>query len=162
MAKIMTLPKIGVNMTEAVIERWAVKPGDTVHEGDLVLVAETDKATQDIFATETGVVGKLMAAEGDKVLIHEPLVMFLAEGEAMDEEAVMESAPEAPKTVEAPAAAAPTAAVQTPAAQKDRIRISPLARKLAKELGMDERALRPQKPGCRIVKKDVLAFSQAV
>ena len=56
MAKIMTLPKIGVNMTEAVIDKWNVKPGDVVHEGDAIMQAETDKATQDICATEAGIV----------------------------------------------------------------------------------------------------------
>ena len=52
MARKMALPKIGVNMTEAVIAKWLVKPGDVICEGDAIIEAETDKSTQEIYATE--------------------------------------------------------------------------------------------------------------
>ena len=65
MTRTMTLPKIGVNMTEAVVDSWFVKEGDRVREGDAILLAETDKATQDIYATDSGIVAKLLVKEGD-------------------------------------------------------------------------------------------------
>ena len=67
MSKKMALPKIGVNMTEAMIAKWLIKPGDRIQEGDPVLEAETDKSTQEIYATESGVVSRLLAEEGDTV-----------------------------------------------------------------------------------------------
>ena len=54
MARIMTLPKIGVNMTEATVVRWLVSVGDTVKKEEPVLEAETDKSTQEIYATVHG------------------------------------------------------------------------------------------------------------
>ncbi len=161
MAKVMTLPKIGVNMTEAVIDKWLVKPGDTVKEGDAILQAETDKATQDIYATESGVVGRLIAAEGDKVQIYEPIMLLVGEGEELSEETPIE--PEAPASVPpvtAPAQA-PAVAAAAPMAGKSRVRISPLAKRVAREMGLDVASLKPGKPGARIVKEDVLAFAAA-
>jgi len=162
MPRTMTLPKIGVNMTEAVIDEWFVKPGDTVSEGDAIFLAETDKATQDIYATESGVVGKLLAEQGDKVEIHQPIMILLDEGEEYTEDTA-ETVPEAKeeKTTEE-AAAKPAAPAVTAVRQTgDRIRISPLARKLAKEKGIDIAALKPAAPGKRIVKADVLAYTPA-
>jgi len=76
MAKRMTLPKIGVNMTEATIMKWLIQPGDIINEGDAVMEAETEKATQEIFATESGIVAKLLFEEGETVECHEDIIVF--------------------------------------------------------------------------------------
>lgn len=83
MAKKMTLPKIGVNMEEAVVNKWLVKVGDRVEEGDAIMEAETDKANQEICATDSGIVGRLLVREGDTVQCNEPIILLLDEGETV-------------------------------------------------------------------------------
>lgn len=160
MAKTMTLPKIGVNMTEAVVDSWFVKVGDRISEGDAIFLAETDKATQDIYATESGIVAKLLVNEGDKVQIHDPIMVLVDEGETLSEEAVMEKEEQpiqqAEKAAEKPAH---KPALPVAAEKGDKARISPLAKKLAREMGIDVGSIAPGEPGKRIVKADVLAFA---
>jgi pyruvate dehydrogenase E2 component (dihydrolipoamide acetyltransferase) len=128
MPEMMNMPKIGVNMTEAVILEWKVKEGDVIKEGDHILDAETDKAVQEIFATDSGVIEKILVGQGEKAICQEPLILFET-GEA------------APVTIE-----------------KQRIRISPLAKKIAKDNGIDISDIRPAKSGDRIIKADVLRY----
>ena len=164
MARTMTLPKIGVNMTEAIVDSWYVKEGDRIAEGDAILLAETDKATQDIYATDSGVVGKLLAKEGDKVQIGEPILLLLDEGEVFSEETVIikqDAAAPAVKAEKVPDKADAAMKPLPAAGVRERKRISPLARKLAKELGIDIDKLTPAEPGKRIVKADVLAYAEA-
>ena len=156
MAKKMALPKIGVNMTEAVITKWLVKTGDTIKDGDPVLEAETDKSTQEIYATESGVVAKLLAAEGETVQCYQDILVLTAEGETYTENSAAEkpaASPKADAVVQKPLADMTSAAVYSA-----KIRVSPLAKKTAKDMGIDLRMVQPETPGARIVKKDVLAF----
>lgn len=164
MPRTMTLPKIGVNMTEAVIDEWFVKEGDTVSEGDAIFLAETDKATQDIYATDSGIVGKLLVSEGEKVEIHQPIMELLDEDEAhMDEEKIsVPVAQAAPAAEEVKVQAAKAAVKPAVSADGTRVSISPLAKKLAKERGIDIADLKPGAPGKRIVKADVLAYTPPV
>lgn len=166
MAKKMALPKIGVNMTEAVITKWLVKPGDEIKDGDPVLEAETDKSTQEIYATESGVVAVLLAAEGETVQCYQDILVLAEEGETYAESGA-ETKPAAaemtPETVPAAAAFVQQIAESAvlAAAHTVRIRVSPLAKKTAKDLGIDLSMVQPAQPGARIVKKDVLAFAFA-
>lgn len=166
MARKMALPKIGVNMTEAVIAKWLVKPGDKVAEGDAIIEAETDKSTQEIYATEGGIVAKLLADEGQTVECYADILVLVDEGEEYKEEAApakKEEPTAAAPATPAPAPAAPAAAV-TPAPVASaavsgaRVRVSPLAKKIAKENGIDYHMVPPATPGGRIVKNDVLTF----
>lgn len=158
MAKTMTLPKIGVNMTEAVVDSWFVKEGDRINEGDAIFLAETDKATQDIYATESGIVAKLLVKEGDKVQIHDPILVLVDEGETLFEETVMKKEEEPKKQAEI-AIEKPVKKLALSGPSGDKTRISPLAKKLAREMGIDVGTLVPSEPGKRIVKADVLAFA---
>lgn len=163
MAKIMTLPKIGVNMTEATIGRWLVKVGDTVKLEDPVLEAETDKSTQEIYATEEGVVAKLFAEEGDTVQCYENLMALVEEGEEYIEEAVEKAEKKtepSPKAEEPLKESAGLTALEVKSSGA-RIRISPLAKKMAKDMGIPIEAVRPATPGGRIVKADILAYKPA-
>lgn len=162
MAKIMTLPKIGVNMTEATIGKWLVEVGDVVKMEDPILEAETDKSTQEIYATEEGIVAKLFAGEGDTVQCYENLMALVEEGEEYVEEAEVPKAKEEVPKADAPVTSAETKAVSLPGTTKEgRIRISPLAKKMAKEMGIPLNAITPAIPGGRIVKADVLAYKPA-
>lgn len=164
MSKIMALPKIGVNMTEAVVDEWFVKPGDVISKGDAIFLAETDKATQEIFATDSGIVGKLLAAQGDTVQINEPIMVLLDEGEEYSADAP--AAPTAEKKAGAEETKVVIAKAQTPAVIKSttdkRVRISPLARKTAKEKRLDITKLSPAEPGKRITQSDVLRYADSV
>ena len=81
MPKYLVLPKIGLNMEEGVISEWLIKPGDKVEKEQMVVRAETDKAVQDIFATESGIVYKLLVQPGDVVPCQEKIAVLLDEGE---------------------------------------------------------------------------------
>ena len=165
MARKMALPKIGVNMTEAVIAKWLVKPGDTVNEGDPIIEAETDKSTQEIYATEGGIVAKLLADEGETVECYTDIMVLIDEGEEYKEEEEAPVKAEEPKAEEPKVQAAPPAApapvpaqAAAPAPAGARVRVSPLAKKIARENGIDFHIVPPAVPGGRIVKNDVLNF----
>ncbi len=104
------MPGLGADMTEGTLVLWMVKPGDSVKRGDIVAIIGTDKADIEAEIFETGVVEKLIAQPGDKLPVGAPLALIRGLGEA-------------PIAEEAPA--------------KERLRASPLARKLAKDLGVD-------------------------
>ncbi len=163
MARIMTLPKIGVNMTEATVVRWLVSVGDTIKKDEPVLEAETDKSTQEIYATEEGIVAKLFVDEGDTVPCHDRLIAFVDEGEEYTEEEEQPAPRAAEQSVESEKKVAPEAISDAPKSPQKfadgRVRISPLARKMAKELGISLERLSPAVPGGRIVKADVLAYT---
>ena len=160
MAKKMALPKIGVNMTEAVIAKWLVKPGDSIKDGDAIIEAETDKSTQEIYATESGIIAKLLVSEGDTVPCYSDIMVLVEEGEEYKEEDTEQPVEEPKKKPEEEAAVSITPKIQMVevAKQGDRVRVSPLAKKMAKENGIDFHMIPPAIPGSRIVKNDVLRF----
>ncbi len=165
MAKFMTLPKIGVNMVEGVISEWLVAEGDSIKFGDMALRAETDKDIQDIPADQGGTVLKIIAQPGDVVECYAPIAIVGEAGEKFDDllkelESGGGAAAAAPAEEEAaPAAAAPAAAPAAEAAPVGRVKISPLARKIAKEMGIDYTKVTPK--GVRITKADILAYKEA-
>ncbi len=162
MPKFLVLPKIGMNMEEGVISEWLVKPGDYVEKEQMVVRAETDKSVQDMFATESGIVYKLMAEPGDTVPCQGKIAMLLDEGEAPPADDGATDAPVAPATACAPvvSGAPVVAATSTSAVQGSRIRISPLAKKMAKEFGIALEDLSPAVAGKRITKADVLRMKE--
>ena len=76
MPTILTLPKIGINMTEAKIVEWLVKEGDYIEQEQAIIEAETDKATQEITSTDTGVLARTIAKPGDTIEIEKPIVIL--------------------------------------------------------------------------------------
>lgn len=174
MAIELKMPALSPTMEEGTLAKWLVKEGDTVASGDILAEIETDKATMEFEAVDEGVVTKILVAEGtDGVKVGTPIALIGGEGE----EAPAAAAPapaEAPKAPEAPAAApaqekaAPAPApVETPAAPAkpaaapavradgERIKASPLARKLAEAQGIDLKTLTGSGPGGRIVRADL-------
>ena len=114
MPKYLVLPKIGMDMEEAMIDEWLVQPGDKVEKEQMVVRAETDKAIQDIFATESGIVYKLLAEPGDLVPCQQRIAILLDEGEEYSEDAetqmAQESEPQDGTAEESQAAQSPSAA----------------------------------------------------
>lgn len=163
MPKYLVLPKIGMNMEEGVITEWLIKPGDHVKKEQMVIRAETDKAIQDMFATESGIVYKLLVNPGDVVPCQGKIAMLLDEGEEapLDDEtrketdSLSENADTASKIEEHHAAIS-----KVVKAEKCKIRISPLAKKIAKEFNIPVDSIKPAIEGERIVKADVLRVKE--
>ena len=158
------MPALSPTMEEGTLAKWLVKEGDTVSSGDLLAEIETDKATMEFEAVDEGVVGKILVAEGsENVAVNTPIAVLLEDGESADDIGTASSAPapaaveEAPAKEEAPAAAPATApAPAAPvAADGNRIFASPLARRIAKDKGLDLSQIKGSGPKGRIVKADV-------
>ena len=159
------MPALSPTMEKGKLAKWLKHEGDTVRSGDVIAEIETDKATMEVEAVDEGRLGKIMVPEGtDDVAVNTPIAMILADGE--DASAIAASAPQAApaKPAEAkPAEVKPqmTAPASQPAAaprsdaSDGRIFASPLARRLAKEGGVDIRLLKGSGPNGRIVKVDV-------
>ena len=186
MANIIDMPKLSDTMTVGTLVKWLKKEGDAVKNGDMLAEVETDKATMELECFFTGTLLKIFAAGGSQVEVGTPLCAIGKPGEKVDVPAGKSSAPAAatapaPQAEAAPAqkpaaAPAPTAAPAKPAASEPapaaapapaassgdgRVKISPLARKLAAEKGVDPASLTGSGPGGRIVRADVLAASNA-
>ncbi|MEL7278661.1 MAG: 2-oxo acid dehydrogenase subunit E2, partial [Pseudomonadota bacterium] len=159
------MPALSPTMEEGTLAKWNVKEGDDVASGDVIAEIETDKATMEFEAVDEGTIGKILVAEGTEgVKVNDLIAVLLEDGESMDDAA---AAPEAaasaapPPSAESPAAASPAAApvATAPAApaapQGARVFASPLARRIAKEKGLDLASVKGSGPHGRIVKADV-------
>ena len=160
----MVLPKIGVNMTEAVIAKWLVRVGDKVEEGEAIAEAETDKSVQEIYSTDSGIVAQFLFSEGETVQCYQDMLIFVDEGETFAGDTPVsqnETKASVPPAETAEPETAPAVSSKSALSAVDRVRISPLAKKMAAELGIDPARVRPGTPGGRIVKADILAFRSA-
>lgn len=150
----VNLPKLGQTMEEAVIEKWHVKEGDTVKKGDILLEITTDKATLEVESYVSGTVRKLLAEDGETKSVGTPIAFIGSPDEEIpDISRLQKPAPAkaAPETAPAPAKK------ETPAAsgKPDRVRATPRAKKLARDLGVDISTLTGTGPGGRITEDDV-------
>ena len=155
------MPALSPTMEEGTLAKWLVKEGDTVKSGDLLAEIETDKATMEFEAVDEGVIGKITVAEGtDNVKVGTVIAVMAGEGgeetpAPAPAPAKAEAAPApAAKVEEAPKAAAPAAA-PAPKAEGDRIKASPLAKRIAAEKGVDLSNVSGSGPNGRIVKADL-------
>ena len=153
----LKMPALSPTMEEGTLARWLVKVGDSVSSGDLLAEIETDKATMEFEAIDDGVVTQLLVAEGAEG-VKVGTVIALIQGE--DEEVkpapkavAAEPKVEAPAPVAVPVAAAPVAK----ASAEDRVKASPLAKRIATELGVDLSTVTGTGPNGRIVKVNVEA-----
>jgi pyruvate dehydrogenase E2 component (dihydrolipoamide acetyltransferase) len=177
MATYIEMPKLADTMTEGTLLKWHKKEGDKVEIGDIVADVQTDKATMEMEAFTQGTLHKFLIEEGQKVPIGARLALVLAKGEKPPADGAADEKPAAPaaKAQEAPApdasvagksekaaSAAPSAESAQPKAEGgDRIKSSPLARKVAKDKGVELSGLQGTGPGGRIVARDVESSSAA-
>lgn len=175
----ITMPALSPTMEEGNLSKWLVKEGDTVKSGDVIAEIETDKATMEVEAVDEGIVAKLVVPAGtEAVKVNALIAILAAEGEdvaaaassggggAASAEALKA---DAPKAEAAPAArgsdssagdkpvsdAKPAPSTPAPVADGKRVFSSPLARRLAKEAGLDLSAVSGSGPHGRVVKADV-------
>ena len=173
----LKMPALSPTMEEGTLATWLVKEGDTVSSGDILAEIETDKATMEFEAVDEGTIAKILVPEGsDGVKVGTPIALLAAEGEDASAAAAApapkpDATPKAPapKAAEAPPPAPsppPQAAVETPAApaapaaaperqEGERVKASPLARRLAEAQGIDLATLKGSGPGGRIVRADL-------
>ena len=152
------MPALSPTMEKGKLAKWLKKEGDKVKSGDILAEIETDKATMEVEAVDEGTIGKLLIAAGtDDVAVNTPIAVILGDGEKPGE-APAAPAPK-PAPAAAPAAPAVTAASPAPAPaakpEGGRVFASPLARRVAKQKGIDIAALLGSGPHGRIVLKDV-------
>lgn len=165
MATPVLMPALSPTMTEGTLARWLKKEGEAVKAGDVLAEIETDKATMEVEAVDEGILGRILVPDGTaNVKVNAPIAMMLAEGEtAPSGDVPVTTAPSvaaAPAAPAAPVPAAAAAASPAPVANGHdaaRVFASPLARRMAKQAGIDLSALRGSGPNGRIVRADVEA-----
>jgi pyruvate dehydrogenase E2 component (dihydrolipoamide acetyltransferase) len=166
MADVIRMPKLGFDMAEGTLLRWMIDEGQPVAKGQVVAEIETDKATVEVDAQVEGTLHKHLIQAGTIVPIGTPIAIIGAEGEQIDIDAlvgpaqVIETEPEAEQVPPEPASASPAfPTAESDASLPDGVRASPVARRLAKERGLDLSMIRGSGPGGRIVKRDVESAS---
>lgn len=154
------LPKVDMDMSHGTLSAWHVAEGELVRQGAALFDIETDKAAMEVESPATGYLHHVTAKEGDRIAVGAVIGWLYAEGEevgpapaasapASPEEAAPKVAETAPKTVSAPAETTP------PAAETDKIRATPAARKAAREGGIALASLSGSGPRGRIQGSDV-------
>jgi pyruvate dehydrogenase E2 component (dihydrolipoamide acetyltransferase) len=131
------MPALSPNMTEGKLLRWLKAEGDAIRAGEVIAEIETDKATLELEAPDAGTLGKLLVpAGGEAVPVDAPIALLLLDGEG-----------------------ASPGGGSAEAGADGRIFATPIARRLARERGLDLSAIKGSGPNGRIVKDDVLGFS---
>ncbi|MGA2317180.1 MAG: dihydrolipoamide acetyltransferase family protein [Thermodesulfobacteriota bacterium] len=158
MAKVITVPRLGLTMETATVTTWMKQEGDIVNKGEVICIIETDKASFDVEAPQSGVLVKVMAEEGSVLPVGEVLAVIAQTGESFDLEKLIQ---QAKADMETPAAVKPAearAVVRGPILPKEKreLKVSPLARRIAEEKGIMLEDIIGTGPGGSITKEDVL------
>ena len=183
MATELKMPALSPTMEEGTLAKWLVKEGDTVKSGDILAEIETDKATMEFEAVDEGKIAKILVPEGSEgVKVGAPIAIMAGEGEDASSAASVapknpsppagegkpgvagqgEGAPQADKAVgTAPSSPTPPPLPAQPAAESpspakgERVKASPLARRLAEAKGVDLSSVKGSGPNGRIVRADI-------
>jgi pyruvate dehydrogenase E2 component (dihydrolipoamide acetyltransferase) len=152
-------------MEQGTVVKWHVKVGDKVTSGQVIADIETDKATMEQAVFDDGLIARLVCPEGKQVKVGEVIAVLAEEGESVDAAASAPSASPAPRAA-APAAVAPASPAApareivadvkaTEVRDADRVRVSPVARRMASEMGVDLSQVKGSGPGGRVIKRDI-------
>lgn len=175
----ITMPALSPTMEEGNLAKWLVKEGDKVSAGDVIAEIETDKATMEVEAVDEGVLAKILVDGGTEAVKVNAVIAILAE-EGEDVAAAASSQPSAPQSapppvvaplangtetataastqpsaVKSPTIAVPDSVAPVKSGSQERIFASPLARRIAKDKGLDLSSLKGSGPHGRIIKRDV-------
>ncbi|MFM9179708.1 MAG: dihydrolipoamide acetyltransferase family protein [Phycisphaerales bacterium] len=171
----VTMPRLSDTMEQGTVVKWHVKPGDRVSSGQVIADIETDTATMEQAVFDDGTIARLLCPEGRQVKVGEVIAVLAEEGENVDAAA---SAPASAAPAAAPAArnlgaataAAPAAApavrgevvadVEAYEPEGARARVSPVARRMAQEMGIDLSEVAGSGPGGRVIKRDILVAAE--
>lgn len=153
MAKIAAITQLSPTMKEGVFVEWQKKEGDRVKPGDIIAAIETDKAVMDLEAFDGGTILKLLAQKGDKLPVGAPVAVIGEPGENFD--ALLSGINKEAKPVVVEQEAQTQTDAPPISQQTNRIKASPLAKKIAAQNGVDLRAVAGSGPGGRIVSRDL-------
>lgn len=153
------MPTLGADMSAGTLVAWKKKPGDRVTRGEIIAEVETEKATIDVEVFTSGVVERLLVRPGEKVPVGTVMAIIREEGKpssvAAQKEPPQAVAPPVSEAAPQPVFAPPPPAPPVPSAEPARLRISPSARQLAAELGVDPAAVHGTGPGGAITREDI-------
>jgi pyruvate dehydrogenase E2 component (dihydrolipoamide acetyltransferase) len=169
------MPALSPTMEEGTLAKWHVKVGDAVRSGDVIAEIETDKATMEVEAVDEGVIEALLVPEGtEEVKVNTPIARLKGDGEASrspskggdgaGEPSPQPARPQAKPATEpetARRAESPPPPAASPRGGEGRVFASPLARRLAKEAGVDLAQMQGSGPHGRIVRRDVEGLKAA-
>ena len=161
MAIPVLMPALSPTMTDGKLAKWLIKEGDSVQSGDIIAEIETDKATMEVEATDEGVIGKIIIQDGtENVLVGTQIAIILAEGETADAINNLTATPKVNPIAHndsAVAVASEKTNIVSPITsdKNDRIKVSPLARRIAANENIDLKAITGSGPYGRIVKSDI-------
>ncbi len=155
MAKKIVMPKLGLTMKEGKLAKWYKAEGDPIKVGDKLFSVETDKITNDAEATEAGILRKIIVQAGATVPTMEPVGIVAGEDEDISSllADVPESSSEKPEVKEEKVEEAPEP--EKKIQRTGKVKVSPVARKMAEEEGIDVETIEGTGPGGRIVLDDV-------
>ncbi len=169
MATSIVMPQMGYDMQQGTVVRWHKQEGDAVARGDVLADIETDKATVEFEAFVSGVLRKIVAQEGIAIPVGDLIAVITGPDEALPEGLLSgrgsgnkDDAPVGNGATSVAAQPVSTVASAPPAASPGgEVRASPIARRLAREQGIDLAVVTGTGPGGRIVEKDVLNHTDA-
>ncbi len=182
----ITMPQLSDTMTEGTLVKWLKKEGDKVKAGEIVAEVETDKATMEMESFESGTIASILVPEGGKAAVGAAIALVATTGEKPEDikktgAGAPATKPPAPKEPEAETERAENGEAEgptqdahkdgshatsevassldatPPSHDDDRVKASPLARRIAKDMGVDLNTIKGSGPGGRIVQADVLA-----
>ncbi len=168
MASLITMPKLSDTMEEGGIGAWLKKEGEHFDEGDPLVAIETDKATVEYASPYEGTLLKILIPEGKAAKLKDPIAVYGKQGEAFDLQQLLKGSVSAPQAGPAKAAtvANPKTSLATPPVPVDnaaskRIKASPLAKKMAKEQGVNLTLLSGTGTNGRIIARDLATAPSA-
>ena len=157
------MPALSPTMEEGTLAKWFVKEGDRIQSGDLIAEIETDKATMEFEAVDEGIIGKLLVSEGSEgVKVNSPIAVILNDGEELKMskkvDLVVETEQTKPEVAKEEMTEIQKLSMNVVQTSSTRVFATPLARRLAREKGIDLGSVTGSGPHGRIVKTDILDF----
>ena len=155
------MPALSPTMEEGTLAKWLVKEGDKIQSGDLIAEIETDKATMEFEAVDEGIIGKLLVSEGSEgVKVNSPIAVILDDGEELKvnetADLVVDTEHTKSEIFKDEVVENKKPSMNTVQNSNTRVFATPLARRLAREKGVDLGSISGSGPHGRIVKTDIL------
>lgn len=154
------MPQLGYDMREGTVVRWIKQEGDPVAPNEVIAEIETDKAVVEFKPTTGGVLRRIIAGEGQAIPVGNLIAVIAAPDETLPDDLAAPTAEPQPQTPPPPPTDAPQPQPTVPSAAGE-VRASPIARRLARERGVDLTAVTGTGPAGRIIEADILAAAEA-
>lgn len=162
MAEKIIVPSLGTTVKKAKVAKWLIKVGQTVRKGDIVCEIETEKVSFKVEAPASGVLANILVAAGSVAGVGQTIGLIEVEGEAIEDVPSLDAtATSIPVSDRATSVGRKEANAPVERPQNGRIRISPVARNIAKEKGVDISLVTGSGPSGRILKADVLSYADS-